>query len=194
MTNLEPQIQFLLEADRLKTILRQTLISDASRRENSAEHSWHFALAVMVLQEHAPPELNLTRVLQMALVHDLVEIDAGDTFVYDTAAVALRVAKEQLAADRIFQLLPGQQGAHFRALWDEFEAGETLEARFAAALDRLCPILLNVTTRGDAWNRHGVTATKVRARNLPAMVEFPALHAYVSALIDSAVSRGFLPE
>ena len=193
MTRIHAQIQFILEADRLKGILRQTLIADGSRAENSAEHSWHFALALVVLSEYAPPELDLLKVVKMALLHDLVEIDAGDTFVYDLAAVALRPAKERLAADRIFAILPADQTVEMRALWDDFEAGESAEARFAAALDRLCPILLNLATGGHAWRRHGVTVQRVRERNLPALSVSPTLCAHVAGLIDEAEASGLFP-
>lgn len=194
MPRLQAQINFLLEADKLKGVLRQAQLTDGSRMENSAEHSWHFALALMVLGEYAPPEVDLLRVLQMAIIHDLVEIDAGDTFVYDLAAQERRAAKEQAAADRIFAILPQDQAAAFRALWDEFEAGTSPAARFAAALDRLCPILLNNATQGGGWRRHGITASRVRARNLPTMEFCPPLLVFVSTLIDNAVVQGYLTE
>lgn len=194
VSRLESQITFLLEADRLKGVLRQAQLTDGSRFENSAEHSWHFALALAVLAEHAPPETDLLRMMKMAVIHDLVEIDAGDTFVYDVAAQQLRAAREQVAADRIFSLLPADQAVEFRALWDEFEAGETVEAQFANALDRLCAILLNNATQGGGWRRHGISAARVRERNLPSMLFCPPLHSFVAALIDNCVAQGYIQE
>jgi putative hydrolase of HD superfamily len=163
---LEQQIRFILEVDKLKEIFRQTLCTQSRRAENDAEHSWHLCLAVIVLAEHAnSKELDVLRVLKMLIIHDLVEIDAGDTFAYDAARMEGQHAREALAADRIFGLLPPDQTAEFRALWDEFEERTTPEAKFAAAIDRFQPVLLNTSTEGAAWKRHGVTADRVRARN-----------------------------
>src|SRR6516165_4030198 len=163
--SLERRIEFLLEADRLKTVARQSRITDGSRHENSAEHSWHLALMALVLAGHAPPGTDLARVLAMLLVHDLVEIDAGDLFVYaDGAALARQEVAERAAADRIFALLPDPQAAEIRGLWDEFEERRTREARFARALDRLQPMLLNMRTGGGTWVAHGVTLDRVLAK------------------------------
>ena len=165
-TRLEKQVQFILEVDRLKEIFRQTVCTQSRRAENDAEHSWHICLAVIVLAEHAnEPGMDVLRVLKMLLIHDLVEIDAGDTFAYDTAGMAGQHDREAKAADRIFGLLPADQTAEFRALWDEFEEKVTLEARFANAIDRFQPCLLNTSTEGSAWKRHQVTADRVIARN-----------------------------
>jgi len=138
---LAQQLRFVVEIDRLKTVLRQTLLTDASRQENSAEHSWHLALMAALLAEHAGAEVDVTRTMKMVLVHDVVEIDAGDAFCYDAAANVGKEERERLAAERIFGLLPAEQAAELHALWVEFEAGETAEARFAVALDRLQPLL-----------------------------------------------------
>src|SRR5215472_12194668 len=147
MEPLDSQVGFLLEADRLKTVLRQSLITDRSRRENSAEHSWHLALMALVLAEHAPPGTDLGRVGAMLVLHDLVEIDAGDLFLYaDAAAHARQEVAERAAADRLFAILPTAQAAAMRALWEELEERRTPEARFARALDRLQPMLLNMQT------------------------------------------------
>lgn len=190
---LEQQIRFLVEIDRLKGVFRQTWLVDQSRRENSAEHSWHLALVAMLLVEHAATErLDLLRVLQMALVHDLVEIDAGDTFVYDEQAALDKPQREQAAAERIFGLLPPDQARQLRALWDEFEARATPEARYAAAMDRLQPILHNYYTQGRAWREHGVTADRVLARNRHMADGAPALWAFVETLIADSVRRGYL--
>jgi putative hydrolase of HD superfamily len=186
------QIQFLLEIDRLKQITRRTLIADGSRRENDAEHSWHLALFAVVLAEHGPAELDLTRVIKMVLVHDLVEIDAGDTYCYDPAACATQRDRELAAAERIFALLPADQGNELRALWEEFEAKDTAESRFAAALDRLQPVLLNYHTQGRAWREHGVTRAQVIERNRHIATGAPRLWEYALALIDDAVAKGYL--
>jgi putative hydrolase of HD superfamily len=193
MDPLDDQIRFLLEADRLKTVLRQSTITDGSRRENSAEHSWHLALMAVVLAGHAPPGTDLRHVLAMLLIHDLVEIDAGDLFLYsDAAALARQEEAERAAADRIFPLLPAEQAAALRALWDEFERRQTLEARFARALDRLQPMLLNMVTGGGTWAAHSVTADQVLLR--VALIEdgAPSLGAYARRMVADAVSRGLL--
>jgi len=151
-----------LEADELKGVLRQSSILDGSRKENSAEHSWHLALMAQVLGDYAPPGTDLSRVTAMLLIHDLVEIDAGDLFVYaEATAQAHQEAAEHAAADRIFALLPPGQGRGLRALWDEFEERRPPEARFARALDRLQPMLANYYLGGGTWQAHGVRAGQV---------------------------------
>lgn len=191
---LERQIRFLTEIDRLKGIFRQTWLMDQSRRENSAEHSWHLAVMVTILAEHAAPApLDLLRVLRMVLVHDLVEIDAGDTLVYDDVAARDKAQREQRAADRIFSLLPPDQTSALRALWDEFEARATPEARYAAALDRLQPILHNYFTQGRGWREHGITADRVLACNRHMAEGSPTLWAFVERLVADAVAKGYLP-
>jgi putative hydrolases of HD superfamily len=190
---LDSKIAFVLEADRLKTVLRQSLISDGSRRENSAEHSWHLALMAVVLAEHAPAGTDLRRVGAMLVLHDLVEIDAGDLFLYSSAAALARQEEaERAAADRIFAILPAQQAAQVRGLWEEFEERRTPEARFARALDRLQPMLLNMQTGGGTWTMHGVTLDQVLP-NLDLIEEGSAsLGAYAREMIAAAVDRGFL--
>jgi putative hydrolase of HD superfamily len=193
MEPLDRQVGFLLEADRLKTVLRQSTLTDRSRRENSAEHSWHLALMALVLAEHAPPGTDLGRVMAMVVVHDLVEIDAGDLSVYAPEAEQARQRRaERAAADRIFALLPPGQASALRALWDEFEERATVEARFARALDRLQPMLINMMTGGGTWRSPGVTADRALAR--VALVEdgSPSLGAYARDMIDRAVERGIL--
>jgi putative hydrolase of HD superfamily len=193
MQSLDSQLQFLLEADRLKGVLRQSRIIDGSRRENSAEHSWHLGLMSLVLGEYAPAGTDLSRVTAMVLVHDLVEIDAGDLFVYAGAqAQADQEEAERAAADRLFGLLPGSQAAGFRALWDEFEERRTPEAKFARALDRLQPMLANYQLGGGTWTQHGVTAGQVLAK--VALIEdgSAALGRFARELISASVSRGFL--
>jgi putative hydrolases of HD superfamily len=190
---LESQLRFVLEADRLKTVTRQSPIADSSRRENSAEHSWHLALMALVLAEHAPPGTDLCKVSAMLLVHDLVEIDAGDLFLYaDAAAHARQEEAELAAADRIFAILPAPQAAAVRALWEEFEERRTPEARFARALDRLQPMLLNMQTGGGTWAAHGVTLDKVLP-NMDLIDEgSPSLGGYARAMVAAAVARGFI--
>jgi putative hydrolase of HD superfamily len=193
MEPLDSQLRFLLEADKLKTVLRQSTIIDASRKENSAEHSWHLALMALVLRDHSPPGTDLGHVIAMLLLHDLVEIDAGDLFLYAGAeAQARQEVAEHAAADRIFALLPASQAEAFRALWDEFEERHTQEAKFARALDRLQPMLANYQTGGGTWLAHRVTAGQVLLR--VALIEdgSATLGEYARDLIARSVARGFL--
>lgn len=191
--SLERQIRFVFEADRLKSVARQSRITDGSRHENSAEHSWHLALMALVLAGHAPPGTDLSRVMAMLVLHDLVEIDAGDLFLYsDSAALARQEAAERAAADRIFAILPDSQAADLRGLWEEFEERRTPEARFARALDRLQPMLLNMGTGGGTWVAHGVSLGQVLSK--VALIEdgSASLGGYARAMIATAVQRGFL--
>ncbi len=193
MRPLDSCLGFLREADRLKGVLRQSSILDGSRKENSAEHSWHLALMAQVLGGYAPPGTDLSRATAMLLVHDLVEIDAGDLFVYaDAAAQARQEAAERAAASRIFALLPPGQGEELRALWDEFEERRTPEARFARALDRLQPMLANYYLGGGTWQAHGIRASQVLDK--VALIEdgSAALGDFARELVDSAVRQGFL--
>ena len=190
---LTQQLQFIAEIDRLKHILRQTWLLDASRRENDAEHSWHIAVMALLLVEHAEAPVDLSRVVRMLLIHDVVEIDAGDTFIYDTAGHADKDEREQRAADRIFGLLPPDQAAELRALWDEFEARDSAEARYAAAIDRLQPLMHNYLTQGKAWQAHGVTADQVLAMNRPRIgAASAALWQAAERMIAESVAKGWL--
>jgi len=190
---LERQIAFILEVDKLKEIFRQTVCTQSRRAENDAEHSWHLCLAVIVLAEHAnSPGLDVLRVLKMLIIHDLVEIDAGDTFAYDAARRAGQHDREAVAADRIFGMLPADQRDEFRALWDEFEEVRTPEAKFAAAIDRFQPCLLNCSTEAAAWKRHGVTQDRVIARNSPIADGSKALWRAMSRMIQRTVDAGHL--
>ena len=193
MTRIEQQFAFLTEALKLSEILRQTLLPASRRRENDAEHSWHLCLMVLVLAEHANTPVDPLRVLRMLLIHDLVEIDAGDTYAYDTVRMADQHEREARAADRIFGLLPADQGRELRAAWDEFEARETHDAKFAAAIDRLQPVLLNILTDGQKWKEHGVTAAKVVARNQHAADGASPVWQHMLGLLNDAVARGVLP-
>jgi putative hydrolase of HD superfamily len=190
---LAQQIEFIVEMDRLKEIFRQTVNTQSRRAENDAEHSWHLCLCAIVLAEHAnAPQLDVLRVLKMVIVHDLVEIDAGDTFAYDTARMVDQHAREMAAAERIFGLLPADQAKEFRALWDEFEAKLTPEAKFASAVDRFQPMLLNCRTQGAAWRRHGVTQDRVLARNAHIADGCAPLWDYATAMVQAAVEAGHL--
>ncbi len=190
---LRRQIAFITEVDKLKEIFRQTIVTQSRRAENSAEHSWHFALMIIVLAEHSNHQpLDVLRILKMVLIHDLVEIDAGDTFAYDTKNMADQHAREAVAATRIFGLLPEDQALEFRALWDEFEARETPEARFACACDRFHPMLLNCLTDGHAWQKHGITHDRVLARNAHVADGSQTIWEYAVKMIDDAVGAGHL--
>ncbi len=191
---LERQLDFIRELDRLKSVRRQTWLMDASRKENSAEHSWHIAVMAMVLGEYAPGDgVDVGRVLQMLLVHDIVEIDAGDTFCYDEVAASGQHAREQAAARRLFGLLPADIGDRFTTLWEEFEARQTPEARLANALDRLQPVLNNYHSQGKSWQENGITHDRVVARNRVMDEGAPVLWRYVEALLERAVVQGILP-
>ena len=161
---LEQQLAFLTEADKLKSILRATSLCDGSRRENSGEHSWHIALYAMTLAEHSNRPINILRVIKMLLIHDLVEIDAGDVPVHAAYDVAAHEAKEQAAADRLFGLLPDDQRDEFREIWDEFEAAESDDAIFAKSIDRVQPVISNLETNGGTWPEFNVTAEQLESR------------------------------
>jgi putative hydrolases of HD superfamily len=193
MERLDQQLRFVTEIGRLKGVLRQTMLTDPGRRENSAEHSWHLAVAALALAEHAPPGTDIGRVIAMVLVHDLVEIDAGDLFVYaDEAKQARQEEAERAAADRIFGLLPPDQAAAFRGLWDEFEERRTPEARFARGLDRLQPMLENLNVGGGTWQEHGITADQVLVKVRLIEDGSPALGRYARGLVARAVTAGIL--
>ena len=193
MARLTRQLAFLEEIDKLKRVERRTLLMDGGRLENSAEHSWHVAVLVPLLAEYAPEDkIDLAQVMHMLLIHDLVEIDAGDTYCYDDVARQDQAVREAAAARRIFGLLPDDQAARGLALWEEFEARQTPEARFAVTLDRLQPLIHNFRTAGRQWRRHGVTSDQVRRRMRPIRDGAPRLWQYAEALIDEAVQRGYL--
>ncbi|MCB0384008.1 MAG: HD domain-containing protein [Bdellovibrionales bacterium] len=194
MENFQKIMSFVKEVDRLKTVERQCQIMNGGRRENSAEHSWHFALTAWLLGGYAHRDLNMERVVKMALIHDLVEIDAGDTFVYDHQAREEKKATEEAAAHRLFALLPADLEREFWELWREYEDQYTDEARFAQAIDRLLPILCNTETEGSAWRRHGISRRQVDRRNGPCWAEARCLEDYVTSILDEAVARGHLTE
>lgn len=188
------QIEFVVEIDKLRTIYRRSyLASDNSRHENSAEHSWYATTAAMVLSEYCPVDISVFRVLRMLLVHDIVEIDAGDTGVYDSVGALDKEEREKRAAERIFSLLPQEQAREFHELWAEFEERITPEAKFARAVDRFMPLLLNYCTQGKTWHNDGITHEQVMAVNRIIEDGSPELWQYVLAMIDECVSRGYLP-
>jgi putative hydrolases of HD superfamily len=189
------QIEFILEVDKLKNVLRKTILMDRSRRENSAEHSWHIALTVLILSEYVKDSaVDLFRVMKILLVHDLIEIDAGDTYCYDDQGRKDQARREKKAADRIFNLLPADQAMTLRELWDEFEERKTAESRFANALDRLQPFLHNYFTEGQTWQENNIKSAQVKARMQPVDDGAPILWNYVNSLIDDGVKKGFLGE
>jgi len=192
MDTLDEQIQFLIEIDKLKTIERKGKIISGTRLENDAEHSWHLAMMALILHRQANEEVDLFRVIKMLLVHDLVEIDAGDTFAYDTAGHLDKAERESKAADRLFGMLPQEQGEELMELWLEFERKETKEARFAASLDRLQPLIHNHLNQGDTWRKYGITSEQVMNRNREIANGSEKLWHYAQALIQSSVEKGIL--
>jgi putative hydrolase of HD superfamily len=192
LTRLEKQIRFIVEIDKLKSVQRRTYLINERRNENTAEHSWHIAVMAMILAEYSNAKIDLAKVLKMALVHDIVEIDAGDTFVYDPNGSLDKAERERNAADRLFSLLPSDQAVEFRALWDEFEARETPEARFAATMDRFIPQLHNYHTQGGSWKEHAITHDRVVARNRTMDEGATEIWQWTQRLLDDAVAKGFL--
>ena len=190
---LEQQLSFLIECDKMKKILRRTVLMDSSRRENDAEHSWHFALMAMTLLEYAGnKDLDTYKVLRMALVHDLIEIYAGDTFAYDPKGHSDKYERETAAADKLFSLLPEDQGKEFRSLWEEFDAMETPEAQYAASIDRFQPFLHNYRTQGYTWKEGNVHYTQVYERMEILRTAMPALWPTVLNMMQDSVEKGYL--
>jgi len=185
-------IHFLMEIDKLKLVQRRTRIIGHDSYENSAEHSWHFAVAAMSLAPYAPEGVNLQRVIMMALLHDIVEIDVGDVLVYDLAARDAIAEKEAVAAKRLFGLLPSGQGSQFLSLWQEYEAGETADARFAGALDRILPVIMNLYDEGRAWLENDIALEQVLPRMTKAAQAMPELWQYVESQLYLAQEKGWL--
>lgn len=185
-------IYFLMEIDKLKLVQRRTKIIGHERHENSAEHSWHFALAAMSLAPWAREDVNIQRVIQMALLHDIVEIDVGDVLVYDIAAREAIADKEAAAARRLFGLLPAPQGPQFLALWEEYESGTSPDARFAGALDRILPILLNLYNEGQSWRENNISLQQVLTRNAQVGESWPELWQHVERQLYLAHEKGWL--
>lgn len=189
---LDQQLRFSAEIDRMTAIARRTLLIDKSRRENDAEHSWHIAVMALLFSEYATEKVDIGRAVQMCLVHDLVEIDAGDTFAYDAAGHADKAERERAAADRLFALLPADQGGEIRKLWEEFDAMETADARYAACMDRLQPFYHNLLTDGHTWVEGGTCRAQVEARMQVIRDFLPEVYRWVSAGMDRAVAAGWL--
>jgi len=191
--NLTNQIKFLFEADKLKAIYRQTLVTDKSREETSAEHSWHIALMAMTLFEYnALPGVDLDRVIKMALVHDLIEVYAGDTPAFDDTGLETKEAREKEAATKLFSLLPEAQAAEYRALWEEFEGMATPDAQYATAVDRFQPLLNNHHTNGHSWAKFNVTADRVYKRMAPIKTAMPDLWEFVEHVIQDGCDKGYI--
>ncbi len=206
---LESQIAFLMEADRLKNIYRQTytrmddlpqlpeganVTKPYPRKENDAEHSFSLALFTAILAEYSNEPIDVLKTMKMVLVHDIVEIDAGDTYCYDDEGAKTKADREQRAAERLFGLLPDEQEAEFRGLWEEFEAGRTAEAKFAAVMDRIQPLLLNISRDGISWREHGIHLHQVQSRNRLVAEGSQTLSDYIFAMLDDANKRGILPD
>ena len=191
---IKKQFDFILEADKEKKIERQTYISDASRHENDAEHAWHMAIMIYLLKEYASEEFDLAKAMMMALIHDIVEIDAGDTYAYDTAALATQKEREERAAERIYGLLPDDQRDELRALFEEFEACETAEARFARTMDNFQPLLLNNCNGGADWREHDVSRSKVVKRQELSRLGSREIWEYSRGIIDDNVEKGNLKD
>lgn len=209
ISRLEAQLAFLMEADRLKNIYRQTYtrtddlppMPDGSnvtkpypRKENDAEHSFSLALFTAILAEYSNEPIDVLKTMKMVLVHDIVEIDAGDTYCYDSDGNATKADREKRAAERLFGLLPKEQEAEFRGLWEEFEERQTPEARFAAVMDRIQPLLLNLSRDGISWQEHGIHLHQVQGRNRLVAEGSQSLSDYIFALLDNANKRGILPD
>lgn len=189
---LKKQMDFLLEADKLKFITRQTYLSDGKRKENDGEHSWHLALMAVLLSEYSNEKIHLVKVITMVLIHDMVEIDAGDTYAYDAVGNQSKREREVKAADRIFNILPQDQAEKFRQLWEEFEAYETPEAKFAHVCDNVQPLMLNDATDGLAWREHDVKKSQVLQRNRRTGEGSQVLMEYINRILDKNVESGNL--
>lgn len=193
MQRMEKQLALLMELDKLKAVLRRTRVKSADKRlENSAEHSWHVALMALLFAEHANEPVDISRVVKMLLLHDVVEIDAGDTFVYDAAASEQQAEKELAAAQRLFGMLPDDQRDELSALWHEFEEAQSAEAKFAKALDRLIPMLLNFHNQGQSWREHGVTRKQALTINRKIELGSHALWEKAQEIIEQATQNGWL--
>ncbi|WP_237467893.1 HD domain-containing protein [Vibrio stylophorae] len=193
MARLEQQLALVYELDKLKGVLRQTKIACANlRQENSAEHSWQVAVMALLLAEHANEAVDISRVVKMLLIHDVVEIDAGDVIVYDEAAQAEQAIKEQAAAKRLFAMLPSEQGSELLQLWHEFEAAESAEAKFAKAMDRFLPMWLNYHQQGGSWQAHGIRASQVASMKKRIEPGCQVLSDKVDVIIETALENGWL--
>ena len=191
-TRFQQQLEFLVEIDRMKSVMRQTLLADSSRRESDAEHSFSLAMFAMLLAEHAEEEIDVNRVIRMVLVHDLIEIYAGDTFCYDQKGNEDKEAREKEAADKLYAKLPEDQAAEYRALWEEFDRMDTPDSRYAAALDRIQPMLNNYLTNGHTWKLGNVTSAQVYKRMEPIRNGLPKAWPIVEWIINTSIEKGIL--
>lgn len=191
---IKKQIAFSLEIDKEKTIFRQTSLSGHGRKENDAEHAWHMAVMAYLLQEYSNAPIDVARVMLMCLIHDVVEIDAGDTYAYDAQGLQTQKAREDAAKERIFSLLPDDQKADLVAAFDEFEANETAEAKFAHAMDNFQPLLLNHSNGGSDWREHGVNAAQVYGRQAKTRDGSQTLYGVTDAILKENIEKGNLPE
>ena len=187
---LKEQIDFILEIDKMKELLRQNYLADGSARENDADHSWHLAMMALILSEYSNEKVDVTRVVPMVLTHDLVEIDAGDTYAYDEAGALTKEKREKAAADRIFGILPKEQGTWMRGLWDEFEACNTPESKFAHVLDNSLPLFLNHAAGGISWKEHKVKRSQIYKRNRITGDGSAKIWEYMQELIQENINKG----
>ena len=190
MNRFEQQMKFILEIDKVKNVFRQTYLADGNRQENDAEHSWHMAIMAFLLKEYAQEEVDIMRVVLMVLIHDLVEIDAGDTYAYDLDGLQTKREREVKAAERIFGLLPKDQEEQFRELWDEFEAYESAEAKYAHMLDNFQPLMLNDALDGKSWKEHKVKKSQIYSRNAKTMEGSEKIWEYMKDLVQKNIDRG----
>ena len=190
MNRFEQQMKFILEIDKVKNVFRQTYLADGNRKENDAEHSWHMAIMAFLLKEYAQEEVDIMRVVLMVLIHDLVEIDAGDTYAYDLDGLQTKREREVKAAERIFGLLPKDQEEQFRELWDEFEAYESAEAKYAHMLDNFQPLMLNDALDGKSWKEHKVKKSQIYSRNAKTMEGSEKIWEFMKDLVQKNIDRG----
>lgn len=190
MERMGRQLEFLMEIDKVKNIFRQTWLADGNRKENDAEHSWHLAVAAFLLKEYAAQEVDVLKVILMVLIHDLVEIDAGDTYAYDAKGAETKRAREEAAAERIFGILPEDQGMYFRELWEEFERYESADAKYAHLLDNFQPLLLNHESGGVSWREHGVKKSQIYKRNEKIEETSPQVWEKMKEIIDQHIQLG----
>ncbi len=194
MDKLEQQMQFLLELDKQKEIERQTYLASGKRKEKDAEHAWHLAVMAFLLADYANEKIDVLKTVKMVLLHDVVEIDAGDTYAYDTTGNQTKRFREEKAADRIYGMLPEEQKQECRALWEEFERGETPEAKFANTLDKVQPVLLNDASGGISWREHGIEKSQIMERNAHTQEGSGALWEYAHRLIEENAAKGNIKE
>lgn len=193
MERLDQQLKFTAEIDKMTSILRRTMLIDKSRRENDAEHSWHIAVMALLFEEYVSEPVDIGHVVKMCVVHDLIEIYAGDTFAYDVEGNKSKAEREEKAADRLFALLPEEQGAYIRALWEEFDGMETADSKYAACLDRIQPFFHNTLTEGHTWVESGTTDRAAVEKRMSIVKKFmPSVYPWVEKNIDNAIAKGWL--